>query len=118
MQSIQKLVSARGISVTKLLAAIAISTIAGAGVSKASLISPGSSFDISIWGFTGPGGTGASEIVVGPITGTFGSTNNYTGKVLGSTQVTPVSSAVSRTAHSKGDSPVAVSRPACNAPAL
>lgn len=98
MQPIRNLLARKRSAVVKVMAAIALSTIASASVSKASLITSGSVFDLSIWGFTGPGGTGASQMVVGPITGIFGNTNTYSGVVSGSSQVVTVTSGETYTA--------------------
>lgn len=82
--------SVKNLFATKLLAAIAISAFTGASSSHASLISTGSTFDISVVGFTGMNATGTEVVLVPNISATFGSTS--TGPAQGSQTATVTSS--------------------------
>src|ERR1035437_6979543 len=77
MQPILKFCARGGLSTTQLLAAIAISTIAGAGVSRAALEN-GTPFDLSIIGYNATGSLTLStfnptnDAYLATITSTFG----------------------------------------------
>jgi hypothetical protein len=89
MQSVKNLLAAGRFSATKLLAAVAISTFAGASASQGALIPNGSTFDISVVGFTGMNATGTEVVLVPNIIATFGSPS--TGPAQGSQTATVIS---------------------------